>query len=89
MATSPDAQCRNGPRAFEFAKKAYELAGSTDWVSIDTLAAAYAEARDFPHAVEWQKKALDLSESMSVTEIEDCRKRLRLYELATERLRLD
>ena len=80
LATSPQPGCRDGMRAFEFAKQACELTGFRVWTYVDTLAAAYAAAGDFPKAVAWQKKALILSEAMTSAEIDGCRTRLQLYE---------
>src|SRR5262249_42559560 len=58
LATSPDARVRDGPRAVASATRACELTGWTDPVTLDTLAAAYAEVGDFDRAVRRQEDAL-------------------------------
>ncbi len=50
LATAPDAQLRDGTEAIRLARQA--VANSTDTKSLDTLAAAYAEAGQFDKAVE-------------------------------------
>jgi tetratricopeptide (TPR) repeat protein len=66
LATCPDARFRNGKAAVESATRACELDNwSAD--SIETLAAAYAEAGDYPSAVRWQIKAVDMLKSTTKT----------------------
>lgn len=77
LATCPDEQYRDGARAVEHAQAACELSGWSDPGSLDTLAAAYAEAGDFAAAVERQQQAVELA---SETEKEGYAARLALYQ---------
>ena len=58
QATCPDAKYRDGKKALENAKRAYELVGMKG-SDFSALAAAYAENGDFPTACEWQVKAIE------------------------------
>jgi tetratricopeptide (TPR) repeat protein len=78
LASSPDANLRDGKAAVEFATKACEL---TEWKSayyLDTLAAALAEAGDFNSAVRRQTEAIALL--TDARQKEDFGKRLKLYQ---------
>jgi tetratricopeptide (TPR) repeat protein len=57
-ATCPDPAFRNGPKAIDYAKRACALTLWKDAASIDTLAAAYAEAGDFDSAVRFEEQAI-------------------------------
>lgn len=77
-ATSTDERYLNGERAVEAATQACEL---TEWKiagSIDTLAAAYAEAGDFDAAIKWQTKAIELGNAGPTLKCE-AEQRLELY----------
>ena len=50
LATSPQAEVRDGVRAIGFAERAVAQSGGTDLAALDALAAAYAEAGRFPDA---------------------------------------
>ena len=59
LATAPDAQWRDGPRAVELARKACEI---TEWklpAIIDTLAAALAECERWQEAEAMERRALE------------------------------
>jgi tetratricopeptide (TPR) repeat protein len=61
LATSPDAQIRNGAEAVKLAGRACEQTSWQQTHLIGTLAAAYAEAGDFGKAVQTAQKACDLA----------------------------
>lgn len=58
MATCPDEKLRNPDLALQAAAKAIELDGSEDYLYLDTLAAAYANAGKYSEAVETVEQAL-------------------------------
>jgi tetratricopeptide (TPR) repeat protein len=71
LATSPEAELRDGKRAVELATKACEV---TDYKAphiLSTLAAAFAESGNFDTAVEWSQKAVDLNDPQADPENED------------------
>jgi tetratricopeptide (TPR) repeat protein len=81
LATCPEEKFRDGKKAWEFAKKAYEL--KTDSYFQDTLAAAYAECGDFDEAIRWQKKAMESAQgerSGTEKKKKELKDRLQLYE---------
>ncbi len=61
LATSPEASVRNGAEAVGLAERAVRLSGGRDPETLDTLAAAYAEAGRFSEAVETARRALALA----------------------------
>ena len=60
LATSPDSQSRNGPRAVDLAREVDQLSGGKNAGNLATLAAAYAEAGRFSDATATAQRALDL-----------------------------
>ena len=77
MATCPVAKYRNGQKALENAKKAYDLTAWKDLLNLTTIAAAYAEIGDFEQAVTWEQKAEN--EGLKNQDLKDSQARLELY----------
>jgi Flp pilus assembly protein TadD len=75
-ATCPNAKYRDGKKAVENASKAQQLSGGSEYTTLGTLAAAYAESGDFAKAREFQEKAINLAPEKSNQEM---RSRLELY----------
>jgi protein O-mannosyl-transferase len=61
LATQPQPEARNGPRAVRFAERACELTRYQQTLIVGTLAAAYAEAGQFPKAVATAEQAIALA----------------------------
>jgi protein O-mannosyl-transferase len=61
LATCPQADVRNGPRAVELAQQAERSAGAPSPSVLGVLAAAYAEAGRFPEAASAGQRALELA----------------------------
>jgi tetratricopeptide (TPR) repeat protein len=76
MATAPDRELRDGRRAVTAAMRAVELDEEQDWISIDTLAAAFAEVGKFNEAIQSETEALRLAPR---DEHPDLQARLELY----------
>lgn len=57
LATSNDAETRNGTRAWALAKEACDATDYKSWEAISALAAAYAECAKYDLAIEYQVKA--------------------------------
>lgn len=58
LATSPEAEIRDGKRALQHAQRACELTSWKEPEYLDTLAACYAENGDFTEAIGWSEKAI-------------------------------
>jgi serine/threonine protein kinase/tetratricopeptide (TPR) repeat protein len=78
LAAGPD-QVRDGKRAVEHATTACKVTAWKDPNSINTLAAAHAEAKNFDRAVEFQKKALSFPDFQKA-DGKGGRERLELYQ---------
>jgi tetratricopeptide (TPR) repeat protein len=76
LATCPDEHRRDGERALDHARKAWDLAGFPPWFCLGTLAAACAEVGDFDEARTSAKEAMRLTPE---EERAGCKERLRLY----------
>lgn len=61
LATCPDANLRDGPRAVELAQAACDATSNADANLLDTLAAAFAEAGDYAQAVGTIERAIQLA----------------------------
>jgi len=61
LATCPEAHVRNGPEAIRLAARACELTGNRDALSLNALAAAYAETGQFPRATATAARSLELA----------------------------
>ena len=79
LATCPQPAFRDGKKAVEYATKACELSAWKEPHSIDTLAAACAEAGDFEHAIRWEKQFLQTA-TLSEKDMTNAKTRLALYQ---------
>ena len=80
LATSQDADLRNGPRAVQLAERACELTHFNQITLVGTLAAAYAEAGRFQEAIATGEKACTLAaQSGQPALLEKNRQLLELY----------
>ena len=78
LATAPDARVRNGEEALRLARLAVE--SGAEGVTIDTLAAAYAEVGLFDEAIAEQKRAIDMARAAGdLDAVADRESRLELY----------
>jgi Flp pilus assembly protein TadD len=61
LATSPDADLRNGKEAIELARHAVQVTSAKEPSVLGTLAAAYGETGEFDKAIEAEQQATDLA----------------------------
>jgi Flp pilus assembly protein TadD len=81
LATYPDPKFRDGVEAVRLAERAVQLTKQNDAQTLDTLAAAYAEAGRFGEAVKVAQRAMELAEATGQKELTtQLRHRLELYE---------
>jgi tetratricopeptide (TPR) repeat protein len=78
-ATCPDAAIRDGKQAVEAAKRACDATAWKIPVTLDTLAAAYAESGNFEEAIRWERAALENAD-FAASAGANARQRLQLYE---------
>ncbi|HKI68445.1 MAG TPA: tetratricopeptide repeat protein, partial [Verrucomicrobiae bacterium] len=69
LATSPEAQIRNGPEAVRLAQRACELSSNKETIYVGTLAVAYAAKGDFDNAVETANEACALATRLGETNL--------------------
>ncbi len=69
LASSPDAETRNGPEAVKLAERACTLTEYKQSIIVGTLAAAYAEAGRFPEAIKTAEQAKKLAEADGEKEV--------------------
>jgi hypothetical protein len=81
LATSTNAELRDGPLAVKYAEKAVKASRRANAGFLDTLAAAHAEAGDFTKAVAIQNEAIALLKQPGSKK--DYASRLSLYEAKT------
>jgi tetratricopeptide (TPR) repeat protein len=79
LSACPKAECRNGKKAVEYARKSCQLTGWKKAANLDTLAAAYAEGGQFKEAEKWENKALE-DKAWNRANGKEARDRLKLYE---------
>jgi tetratricopeptide (TPR) repeat protein len=84
LATSSDAEIRDGPEALRLAQRAARLSGESDPLVLDTLSAAYAENGQFALAIRTAEEALDLASQQGMFKlVQGLRMRIALYQADT------
>ena len=67
LATAPQASLRNGDQSLELARRANQLAGGNNPLTLRILAAAFAETGRFDDAIESGRKAVELARAAGQT----------------------
>jgi tetratricopeptide (TPR) repeat protein len=80
LASCPDEKLRDPKLAWQYATRAFELKKPPTGNFYDTVACAYAANEDWDHAVEYAQKALNAGNFGDPSEVNEVRKRLRLFE---------
>jgi Flp pilus assembly protein TadD len=76
-ATDRSAELRDGAQAVKLAERCCKLSNYKMNGTLDTLAAAYAEAGRFDDAIRWQTKAIELAGAADTSEL---KKQLESYQ---------
>lgn len=79
LATNPKDSVRDGRKAVEYAKKACHESDYKHAPTIDTLAAAHAEAGDWDQAVKWQEEAVRIAKDKFPDEVAGMNERLEQF----------
>lgn len=82
LATSAEAELRDGPEAVQLAGEVVRGDGGSDPLSLDTLAAAYARAGRWNDAVATASRAVQAAEAKGTRGVEEMRARLSRYRAA-------
>lgn len=77
LATCPVSGYRDGNRALELARRNCELADTTRWNDLGTLAAAHAEVGQFDEAIRWIREAMTKAPEL---ELHRCEAQLACFE---------
>ena len=80
LATHPNPAARNPKEAIQLAEKLSADSGYQNWMSLDTLAAAYAAAGRFDEAARMARRALPLAAGSSSNDVPSIEARLKLYQ---------
>jgi tetratricopeptide (TPR) repeat protein len=81
LATCPEPGVRDGREAVALGERAVQASGGRVAVSLDALAAAYAEAGRFADALRTARRSLGIAQESSARQlVEDLRRRIELYE---------